>query len=179
MLGHRNDLGARSGEERIDLVEVGAVEHPGGFGDAFDLVEESVALDAIGRILQSVLGEHDQEPRRDPGALAAQDATHPLNHLPPGAAHAHDDSEVGVGDVDALVEHARRGDRVEPPNPQVVEYLVVAGSAVEPVMRSIDTRGSRRLIARPGSRSASRSADPTSARSRALRSPSRGPAGAR
>ena len=41
-----------------------------------------------------------------PGSLAAQDAAHPLDHLAPGAARAHDDPEVRVGYVDAFVEHA-------------------------------------------------------------------------
>ena len=75
------------------------------------------------RVLQRVLREHDHEPGGDPRALAAQDATHPLDHLAPRAARAHHDAEVGVGHVDAFVEHARRGDGVELPVAQVVEDL--------------------------------------------------------
>ncbi len=78
---------------------------------------------AVRRILQRVLGEHDHEAGGDPGALAAQDATHPLDHLAARAARAHDDAEVRVGHVDAFVEHAGRGDGVELPVAQVVEDL--------------------------------------------------------
>ena len=97
------------------------VEHPRRVGDALDLVEEPVAFDVVGGIFQRVLGEHDHEAGGDPGALAAQDATHPLDHLAAGSARAHDDAEVGVGDVDAFVEHAGCGDRVELADAQIVE----------------------------------------------------------
>ena len=75
------------------------------------------------RVLQRVLGEHDDEAGRDAGLLAPQDAAHALDHLAAGAARAHHDAEVGVGHVDAFVEHAGRGDRVEPADAQVVEDL--------------------------------------------------------
>ena len=58
-----------------------------------------------------------------PGALAAQDAAHALDHLAPGAARAHHDAEVRVGHVDAFVEHAGRGDGVELADAEVVEDL--------------------------------------------------------
>ena len=123
MLGFGNDLGPGRGEERVELVELRAVEDPGRFGDALDLVEEAVAFDAVGGILQRVLGEHDHEARRDARSLAAQDAAHALDHLAPGAARAHHDAEVRVGHVDAFVEHARRGDRVELADAEIVEDL--------------------------------------------------------
>ena len=58
-----------------------------------------------------------------PGALAAQDAAHPLDHLAAGAARAHDDAEVGVGHVDAFVEHPGRRDGVELAHAEIVEDL--------------------------------------------------------
>ena len=123
MLGFGNDLRARRGEERVERLEVGAVEHSGRLRDALDLVEEAVAVDAVRGVLQRVLGEHDHEAGRDPGSLAAQDAAHALDHLAPGAARAHDDAEVRVGDVDAFVEHAGRRDGVELADAEIVEDL--------------------------------------------------------
>ena len=123
MLGLGHDRRAGRGEERVELVEARAVEHAGRLGDALDLVEEAVAFDAVGRVLERVLGEHDHEAGGDAGALAAQDAAHALDHLAPGPARAHDDAEVGVGHVDAFVEHAGRGDGVELPVAEVVEDL--------------------------------------------------------
>ena len=121
--GFGDGLRSGRGEERVEPVEAVAVEHAGGFRDALDLVEEAVALDAVRRILERVLGEHDHEAGRDAGPLAAQDAAHALDHLAPGAARAHDDAEVRVGNVDAFVEHPRRGDRVELADAEIVEDL--------------------------------------------------------
>ncbi len=104
MLGLGNDFRAGRGEEHIELLEPRAVEHAGRFRDAFDLVEEAVAFDAVGRIFERVLRKHDHEARRDARALAAQDAAHPLNHLAPGAARAHHDAEVRVGNATPPVE---------------------------------------------------------------------------
>ena len=124
-----------------------AVEDAGGFRDALDLVEEAVAFDAVRRILERVLGEHDHEAGGDPRSLAAQDAAHALDHLAPGAARAHDDAEVRVGHVDAFVEHAWRGNRIELPIAEIVEDLAPlsprggAGDQVD------GTSGSSRLIA--------------------------------
>ena len=70
VFGYRHDRGAGRREEGGELLEGPAVEHAARFRDALDLVEEPVALDAIGRILQRVLGEHDHEARRDARALA-------------------------------------------------------------------------------------------------------------
>ena len=81
------------------------------------------------RVLQRVLGEHDHEAGRDPGPLAPQDAAHALDHLAPGAARAHDDAEVRVGHVDAFVEHAGRGDRVELADAEIVEDLAALARA--------------------------------------------------
>ena len=100
-----------------------AVEDSGRLGDALDLVEEPVAFDAVGGVLQRVLGEHDHEAGCDPGSFAAQDAAHPLDHLAPGPARAHDDPEVRVGYVDAFVEHARSRDGVESADAEIVEDL--------------------------------------------------------
>ncbi len=69
MLGLGNDLRARRGEERVERLELRAVEHSGRLGDALDLVEEPVAFDAIGGVLQRVLGEHDHEACATPGCL--------------------------------------------------------------------------------------------------------------
>ena len=136
-------------------VEAVAVEHAGGFRDALDLVEEAVAVDAVRGIFQRVLGEHDHEAGRDAGPLPAQDATHALDHLAAGAARAHDDAEVRVGNVDAFVEHPRRRDGVEPADAEIVEDLApltTRGRAgdqvdrherVEPVDRVV--RGAHRL----------------------------------
>ena len=121
--GLGNDIRTGLGEERVERVEPGAVEHPRRLGDALDLVEEPVAFDAVRGILQRVLREHDHEARRDARSLAAQNAAHALDHLASGPARAHDDAEVRVRHVDAFVEDAWSGDRVELANPEVVEDL--------------------------------------------------------
>ena len=100
-----------------------AVEHAGGLRDPLDLVEEAVALDAAGGVFERVLGEHDHQVGGDPRPLSPEDAAHALDHLAPGATRAHDHAEVGVGHVDALVEDARGGDRIELPIAEIVEDL--------------------------------------------------------
>ena len=104
-------------------IEVRAVEHAGGLRDPLDLVEEAVALDAVRRVFERVLGEHDHEAGGDPRPLPPQDAAHALDHLAPGAARAHHHAEVRVGHVDAFVEDAWCGDRIELPIAEIVEDL--------------------------------------------------------
>ena len=123
---------ARAGPGRCRPVDCVQLEHAGRLGDAFDLVEEAVAFDAVGGIFQRVLGEHDHEAGCDPGPLPAQDAAHPLDHLAPGPARAHHDPEVRVGYVDAFVEHPRRRDGVEPADAQVVEDLAALTASRRP-----------------------------------------------
>ena len=123
MLGFGNDRRAGLGEKGVEFLETRAVEDCGRFRDAFDLVEKPVAFDAVGGVFQRVLGEHDHEAGCDPGLFPAQDAAHPLDHLAPGPARAHDDSEVGIRYIDAFIEHPRSRDGIESADPEIVEDL--------------------------------------------------------
>ena len=147
VLGFGDHRWSRRGEEHVERLELRAVEDPRPFGDAFDLVDEAVTFESVARVLQRVLGEHDHEARRDAAALSAQDAAHALDHLPSGPTRTHHDAEVRVRHVDALVEHAGRGDGIERPDPEIAEDLAPLPPRVEPVISSTATSGSSRLIA--------------------------------
>src|SRR5205814_5568078 len=70
------DVGrAGRGEEVVELVEATGVEHARSLGDALDLLDEAVALDAVGGILQGVLGVHDHEPGPAAGTLPDRKST--------------------------------------------------------------------------------------------------------
>src|SRR5688500_10867675 len=72
-LGLRDDGRARRGEEVVELGEPPGVEDAGRLRDAVDLLDEAVALDAVGGVLERVLGVHDHEARPPAGPLAPQD----------------------------------------------------------------------------------------------------------
>ena len=123
------------------MIELARLEDARRLGDLLDLLQEAVTILGEPGILQRVGGKDDDETRAAAERLAAQDPTHPLDHLAAGAARRDNEPQVRVGNVDPLVEYSRGRHRIERPVAELFEDgAAVAAAGVARDDLDIDDR---------------------------------------
>src|SRR5690242_11864573 len=64
-----------------------------------------------GRVLDGALRVQHHQPSGSAVALRPEEAPESLDELAPAPAGSNDDGQIGLGDVDPLVQYARRGEQ--------------------------------------------------------------------